>query len=159
MNPASLLWLALAALPLTSQAQATTSHDSLRRRGELTGARPSGRLLAQPHAQPTPRRQAGPGNSDPVQQHLLNAEVNLVQARASELPDLYDHFISTTRDEHRRWSFQDWDAAGQVLARLNQRYEQVRTSLPIEERLRIRSYQGEFHTLRGARQMKEKIDN
>ena len=46
-----------------------------------------------------------------------------------------------------------------MLARLNQRYEQVRTTLPIEERLRIRSFQGEFHTLRGARQAKDKIDN
>ena len=158
MNPNSLLLLALVALPLASQAQANTSHDSLRQRGELTGARPSGRLLAQPHAQVASRRPAAPGTSDPVQQHLLNAEVNLAQTRASELPDLYDHFISTTRDERRRWSFQDWDAAGQVLARLNQRYEQVRTDLPLEERLRIRSYQGEFHTLRGARQVKEKID-
>ena len=41
---------------------------------------------------------------------------------------------------------------------LNQRYEQVRTDLPLEERLRIRSFQGEFHTLRGARQVKEKLD-
>ena len=159
MKPASLLWLALAALPLASQAQVTTSHDNLRQHGELTGARPSGRLLAQPRTHPTPRRPAAPGPSDPVQQHLLNAEVNLAQARASELPDLYDHFISTTRAERRRWSYQDWDAAGQVLARLNQRYEQVRTGLPLEERLRIRSYPGEFHTLRGARQAKEKIDD
>ena len=158
MNTTPFLWLALAALPLASQAQANTTHDSLRQRGELTGARPSGRLLAQPRAQAAIRRPASPA-TDPVQQHLLNSQVNLAQVRGSELHDLYDHFISTTRDERRRWSFQDWDAAGQVLARLNQRYEQVRTDLPLEERLRIRSYQGEFHTLRGARQVKEKIDD
>jgi len=45
-----------------------------------------------------------------------------------------------------------------VLTRLNQRYEQVRTGLPLEERLRIRTTQGEFHTLRGTRELKNKRD-
>ena len=154
MNTASLLCFVLAALPLASQAQAQSqpqnTHDSLRQRGELTGARPSGGLLARP-------RLSRPTASDPAQQHLLSTEINLVQASASQLPDLYERFIVTTRDESRRWSYQDWDAASRVLARLNQRYEQVRTELPLEERLRIRSFQGEFHTLRGARQIKDKI--
>ena len=93
-----------------------------------------------------------------MQQHLLGTTINLAQAIPSQLPDLYEAFIGTTRDERRRWSYADWDAASQVLGRLNQRYEQVRTDLPLEERLRIRSYQGEFHTLRGARNVKDKLD-
>jgi hypothetical protein len=93
-----------------------------------------------------------------VQQHLLQTDVNLAQARAEELPNLYERFIATTRDERRAWNYQQWEAASQVLSRLNQRYEQVRTDLPLDERLRIRSFQGEFHTLRGARDVKEKLD-
>ena len=151
-------FLLLAALPLASQAQSNSAHDSLRRRGELTGARPSGDLLARPHAREAPRR-AVISPTEAAQQHLLSSDVNLAQARAEQLPDLYERFIATTRDERRQWSYQQWDAAGQVLARLNQRYEQVRTDLPLEERLRIRTYQGEFHTLRGARQVKDKMDN
>ena len=77
-----------------------------------------------------------------MQQHLLQTDVNLAQARADQLPDLYERFMATTRDERRQWSYADWDAAGQVLARLNQRYEQVRTDLPLEERVRIRALSG-----------------
>lgn len=146
--------LLLAGLPLAGHAQ-TRATDSLRRRGELTGARPSGGLLARPRAQAAPRRVPA---SDPVQQHLLGTDANLAQASAAQLSELYERFIGTTRDERRTWSYRDWDAAGEVLARLNQRYEQVRTDLPLEERLRIRSFQGEFHTLRGAREVKNGLN-
>ncbi|MDB5234552.1 MAG: hypothetical protein JWR44_1545 [Hymenobacter sp.] len=147
--------LLLAGLPLAGQAQTNTTQEELLKRGELTGARPSGDLLARSRTQVSGRTAA---SSDPVQQHLLSSDVNLAQASASQLPDLYERFIATTRDERRKWSYPDWDAAGQVLARLNQRYAQVRTDLPLEERLRIRSFQGEFHALRGAREVKDKLD-
>ncbi|GAB3573856.1 hypothetical protein GCM10027345_07150 [Hymenobacter daeguensis] len=143
----------LAGLPAAGFAQATTQAELLRR-GELTGSRPA---AATPARQAAAQRAASAA-ADPVQQHLLQTDVNLAQARAEELPNLYERFIATTRDERRTWTYPQWDAAGQVLARLNQRYEQVRTELPLEERLRIRSFQGEFHTLRGARQVKEKLD-
>ena len=146
----------LAALPFAAAAQtAQTTQAELLRRGELTGTRPSASARSQAR-----QAAARPANaaSDPVQQHLLQTDVNLAQASADQLPNLYERFIATTRDERRQWSYPQWDAASQVLARLNQRYEQVRTTLPLEERLRIRSFQGEFHTLRGARQMKDKLD-
>ena len=143
--------LLLAGLALTASAQ-TTPTAGLRQRGELTGARPSARRT------PMTAARAPQAASDPVQQHLLQTDVNLAQTTADQLPNLYERFIATTRDERRTWSYEQWDAAGQVLARLNQRYEQVRTDLPLEERLRIRSFQGEFHTLRGARQVKDKLE-
>ncbi|WP_046243300.1 hypothetical protein [Hymenobacter terrenus] len=154
MKSATFFFLLLTGLSGSLRAQSTT--DSLRRRGELTGARPSGDLLAKPRARAATQRTTA---SEPVQQHLLQTDINLAQASASQLPDLYDRFMTTTRDERRKWSYQDWDNAGQVLARLNERYEQVRTELPLEERLRIRSFQGEFHTLRGARKVKDKISD
>ena len=156
MKSASFILLLLAGLPGALRAQ-TVAVDSLRQRGELTGARPSGALLAKPRAQGA-RLAATVPASDPVQQHLLGTQVNLAQAIVSQLPDLYEAFIGTTRDERRRWSYADWDAASQVLARLNQRYAQVRTDLSLEERIRIRAFQGEFHTLRGAREVKDKLD-
>ena len=144
--------LLLTATSLAAHAQTTAPPDELRQRGELIGARPSGDLLARPRA----TRRIAP--ADLVQQHMLNTNVDLAQVEAHQLPDLYERFIATTRDERRGWSYPQWDAAGQVLARLNQRYEQVRTGLPLEERIRIRTFQGEFHTLRGARDVKEKLD-
>jgi hypothetical protein len=143
--------LLLAGLPFAGHAQTTTQAELLRR-GELTGSRPA--TAARSQARQTAPRAA----ADPVQQHLLQTDVNLAQAPADQLPNLYERFIATTRDERRAWTYEQWDAAGEVLARLNQRYEQVRTTLPLEERIRIRSFQGEFHTLRGARQVKEKLD-
>jgi hypothetical protein len=151
MKSASFLLLLLAGLPATIQAQ--TSPKASSQSGELTGARPSGDLLAKSHAQAT-----SPATSDSWQQHLLGTKVDLSQALASQLPDLYEFFITTTREERRQWKYADWDAAGQVLARLNQRYREVHAELPLEERVRIRSFQGEFRALRGARQVKEKID-
>ena len=145
--------LLLVGLPFAASAQTTTQAELLRR-GELTGSRPSSTARTQAHqtaTRPSP-------SADPVQQHLLQTDVNLAQASADQLPNLYERFIATTRDERRQWTYEQWNAAGQVLARLNQRYEEVRTTLPLEERLRIRSFQGEFHTLRGARQVKDKLD-
>lgn len=154
MKAASFLLLLLAGAPAVALAQTSSMADSPRLRGELTGARPASRVLARPRAHPTPGQG---GATDPVQQHLLNSEVNLARVQAYELPDLYERFITTTRDERRQWRDQDWEGAGAVLARLNQRYEAVRTELPLDERLRIRSFQGEFHTLRGARQAKDRL--
>ena len=111
-------------------------------------------MLAKPHGHLTTPK----ADSDPLQQHLLGSDVNLAQVAACQLPDLYERFMATTCDERRKWSYPDWDAAGQVLARLNQRYGEVRTGLPLEERIRIRAFQGEFHTLRGARGVKDKLD-
>ena len=148
MKSASFLVL-LTSLGFASQAQTRAPvADSLRR------PEPSGKSSARTH-QVADRRTA---SADAVQQHLFNADVNLAQTSADQLPDFYDHFISTTRDERRRWRSQDWDAAGRVLARLNQRYEAVRTDLPLEERVRIRSFQGEFHALRGARRVTDSLD-
>ena len=154
MKIALLLSLAVAGLSGAARAQTAPTREELRQRGELTGARPSGDLLAQPRTPASARRASA---ADAVQQHLLNTDVNLAQVAAHEMPDLYERFIGTTRDERRGWNYAQWDAAGQVLARLNQRYEQVRTELPLEERIRIRSFQGEFHTLRGARQVKDNL--
>ena len=116
--PFLLLLLAAGSLAGHAQTGPVAPHDSLPQRGELTGARPSGDLLARPRAQASV-----PGS---FQQHLLGLDVRLAQARASQLPELYEQFIATTRTERRAWSYADWDAAGQILAQLNQRYEQVR---------------------------------
>ena len=165
MKPALLFLLGLAGLPLSSRAQsaphATSPTESPRRPGELTGARPSNGGVKSRASAPrgTQAATARGAAADPVQQHLLSSTVDLAQAQAHELPDLYERFIGTTRDERRQWSYQDWDAAGQVLARLNERHAQVRTELPLEERLRIRSFQAEYHALRGARKVKSKIDD
>ena len=102
--------------------------------------------------------QAGqPQNAHSAQRRLLNEDVTLSRARAAEMPDLYARFIETTRAQRRQWSPTDWAAASNTLTALNTRYEQVRKELPLEDRLRIRSWQGEFRTLEKTRDVKEAV--
>lgn len=98
-----------------------------------------------------------PETAQQIQDRLLGEKVVMSRARASELPDLYARFIEATRSQRRQWSATDWSNASAVLANLNARYEQVREQIPLEERIRIRSWQGEFRTLEAARDAKEVI--
>lgn len=143
------LTLPLAALLLAAgapaRAQIANVPDSLRRAGELVGSRPSARRPAGARARPVAA--AAPTAADPA------------RARAADLPGLYERFIETCQAQRRTWSENDWDAAANALARLNQRYDQVRTALPLQDRLNIRSAQAEFHTLQGARKVKDRLDN
>ncbi|AWM35042.1 hypothetical protein [Hymenobacter nivis] len=144
--PLAVLLLAAGA---PARAQIANVPDSLRRAGELVGSRPSARRPAGARARSTVA--AAPTTAA----HLLGTD----PARATDLPGLYEHFIETCQAQRRSWSESDWDAAANALARLNQRYDQVRTSLSLQERLNIRSAQAEFHTLQGARKVKNRLDN
>ncbi|UPL49966.1 DUF6565 domain-containing protein [Hymenobacter sublimis] len=98
-----------------------------------------------------------PATTQEAQRRLLGEEVNISRARPTELPDLYFRLVENMRSDKRNWTQADWSAASAVLSRLNARYEQVREQLPLEERLRIRSLQGEFRTLEKARDVKDVI--
>lgn len=98
-----------------------------------------------------------PATPAQAQARLLNENVNISRVRATELTGLYQRLVETMRTEKKSWSQADWNTAGEVLSRLNARYEQVRTQLPLEERLRIRTLQGEFRTLEKARGVKDSM--
>ncbi len=144
--------LLLASLPLAAQAQNATQ-DELLRRGDLVGGRPHS---SEPRTAATTRRYLGSG--DPVLAKYLHENVEINKVPASQIEDLYSRFIEYTRDQRRNWSAQDWDEASEALSRLNARYEVVRKDLPLEERINIRSYQGEFRTLQGARRVKDRVN-
>jgi hypothetical protein len=142
--------LLLAALPLAARAQTTATQP---RSGDLVGSRP--RAVASP----TQAARAGTtANADPGLSQLIHESVDLNRATAAELPDLYGRFIDATRDQRRQWTEQDWTNASATLSRLNARYADVRTGIDMEDRLRIRSWQGEFRTLQGARRVNQKLD-
>jgi hypothetical protein len=95
--------------------------------------------------------QTTPAADEELQKHLLNETIDLTKARAEELPDLFDHFIGTVREERRGWNYRQWTEAEQVLSRLVARYQVVHSELPLEERVRIRAAQTEFKTLKSTR--------
>ncbi|TPG72134.1 hypothetical protein [Hymenobacter nivis] len=146
------LTLPLAALLLAAgapaHAQIANVPDSLRRAGELVGSRPSAHRPAGARAR---SMAAAPAAN--------SAAINPARARAADLPGLYEQFIEKCQAQRRSWGEADWDAAADDLARLNQRYDQVRADLSLQERLNIRSAQAEFHTLLGARRMKKNLEN
>lgn len=149
-HPAAVLLLA--ALPLAATAQ-NTPQDSLLRRGNLIGGRPHASV---PRTAAPARRLAA--HADPTLAKYLRESIDVNRVPASQLPDVYSRFLEATREQRRAWSTRDWDEASAALTRLNARYEAVRQELPLEDRLAVRSYQGEFRTLQGARRVKDRVN-
>ncbi len=151
LRPTAFALLA-AALPLLAAAQ-NSRQDSLLRRGDLAGGRP--------HA-PAPRTAAPTrpfvANADPGLTKFMHESVDVNQLSAPQLLDVYSRFLDATRDQRRGWDSKEWDEASATLTRLNARYEAVRLDLPLDDRLTVRSYQGEFRTLQGARRVKDRVE-
>jgi hypothetical protein len=143
----SLTWAALllALAPLAAHAQQA---------GDLTGSRPH---AAAPRTAASAQAQNRP-TADPGLTKLTKQSVDLNRATADEMLDLYGRFIDAVREQRRQWTEQDWTEASATLSRLNARYEAVRTDIDMEDRIRIRSWQGEFRTLQGARRVNQKLD-
>lgn len=147
--------LLLAGLPFAATAQAQpTSQAEVLRRGDLLGGRPHASM---PRTAAPGRRLTTTAAADPVLAKYLHESIDLSRLPASQLPDVYSRFIEYTRDQRRQWSPQDWDEASAALGRLNARYEAVRQELPLEDRLAVRTSQGEFRTLQGARRVKDRV--
>lgn len=103
----------------------------------------------------TPTRAA----SDTAVSAFLHEKVAVNTTTAPQLLRLYNEFIETVRSERSGWKPADWERAAAVLSSLNARYEQLRASFSLDDKLTIRSQQGEFQTLRTARQLSDQISN
>lgn len=95
---------------------------------------------------------------DNVQRKLLSTTAPINRASASALPNLYARLVETTGDQHKTWTKTNWEEANLLLSRLNDRYEQVGTQLPLEDRVRVRTLQAEFRALEKARDLKGILD-
>ena len=141
----------VAALPLAAAAQ-SSQQDSLLRSGNLVGGHPHAarpRATSHPAASRSATVAAAPG-ADPTLARLLHESIDLSRVPAADIPDLYARFLDAVHTERRQWSAHDWAAASDTFAQLNQRYEAVRKDLPLNERINVRTYQGEFRTLEAA---------
>ena len=153
LRPAASVLL-LAVLPLLAAAQ-NSRQDSLLRQGDLVGGRPHASV---PRTAATTRRVAANPNADPGLAKYMHESIDVNHLAANQILDVYSRFLGATREQRRQWSAQDWEEAGAALSRLNARYEAVRQELPLDDRLTVRSYQGEFRTLQGARRVKDRVN-
>lgn len=78
---------------------------------------------------------------------------------APQLLSTYTRFIQTVRDDRQGWKATDWYKAATVLSSLNNRYNQLRDSFSLDDKLTIRSQQAEFQALRTARQLSDKVSD
>ncbi|MGI4744019.1 MAG: hypothetical protein ACRYG7_53395 [Janthinobacterium lividum] len=142
----------LAALPLLATAQ-NTHQDSVLRGGDLVGGRPR-----PAGTRPTTASRAFVANADPGLAKIMHESIDVNRLPASQVVEVYSRFLESTRDQRRQWDTKEWDEASAALTHLNTRYEAVRLELPLDDRLTVRSYQGEFRTLQGARRVKDRLD-
>lgn len=119
---------------------------------------------ASPTSTPTRPEEAAPSTTtraatDTAVSAFLREKVVVSTATAPQLLRLYNEFIETVREERTGWKAADWERAAAVLGSLNARYDQLRSSFTLDDKLTIRSQQGEFQTLRTARQLSDQISN
>jgi hypothetical protein len=111
-------------------------------------------------AEEAPSTPAAPSAaSDTAVSSFLREKVVLSRVTAPQLLRLYNEFIDQVRTDRSGWKAADWERAAAVLSSLNARYEQLRSSFSLDDKLTIRSQQGEFQTLRTARQLSDQISN
>jgi hypothetical protein len=107
-----------------------------------------------------PSTTAGPSvATDTAVSSFLREKVVLSRVTAPQLLRLYSEFIDQVRTDRTGWKAADWERAAAVLSSLNARYDQLRSSFSLDDKLTIRSQQGEFQTLRTARQLSDQISN
>ena len=74
------------------------------------------------------------------------------------LVDAYARFTDRVRDR-QNWKPADWATASAVLSSLNGRYEQLRGTLALDDKLTIRSQQAEYQAVRTARQLSDQVSD
>lgn len=90
---------------------------------------------------------------------FFREKTTIATLSTSGLVDTYTRFIDKVRNDRHGWKAADWTMASAVLTSLNGRYDQLRASLTLDDKLSIRSQQAEFQALRTARQLSDQVSD
>ncbi|GAB3870180.1 hypothetical protein GCM10028824_18480 [Hymenobacter segetis] len=71
----------------------------------------------------------------------------------------YDLFMQRVRSDRANWTPTNWANAAAIMSSLNDRYQQLRSSFSLDDKLTIRSQQGEFQALRTAKQISTQVSD
>ena len=97
--------------------------------------------------------------SDTAVSNFFRERTTVARLTAPQLLDAYTRFIDKVRDDRRTWTSADWARAANVLSSLNGRYEQLRGTYTLDDKLTVRGAQGEFQALRTARQISGQVSD
>ncbi|WP_201979216.1 hypothetical protein [Hymenobacter rubidus] len=97
--------------------------------------------------------------SDAQVTSFLRQKTTVSTLSATGLLKAYEYFIERVREDRSNWKPTDWNNAAAVLSSLNGRYQQLRSSFSLDDKLTIRSQQGEFQALRTAKQISTSVSD
>lgn len=97
--------------------------------------------------------------TDTAVSDFFRERISVGKLTAPQLLDTYTRFLDKVREDRRNWTANDWTRAANVLSALNGRYEQLRSSYTLDDKLTIRGVQGEFQALRTAKQISGQVSD
>ena len=97
--------------------------------------------------------------TDTAVSDFFRERISVAKLTAPQLLDTYTRFLDKVREDRRGWTANDWTRASNVLSALNGRYEQLRSSYTLDDKLTIRGVQGEFQALRTAKQISGQVSD
>lgn len=176
MLPSRFLSALLLALPLAAAAQTTPAPQQkvtevteeldpatgkVIKRTTRTIMEPAGTTVVNPSSATTTTTAdvTTPAASDATVSAFFREKTVVARLTAPQLQSAYNRFIEKVRDDRRGWQTADWANAAAVLSSLNTRYDQLRDSFTLDDKVTIRSQQGEFQALRTARQISKSVSD
>ena len=97
--------------------------------------------------------------SDAQATAFFRRKITIATLTTSGLLEAYSRFLEKVHTDRHSWKATDWATASAVLSSLNARYEQLRPSLKLDDKLTIRSQQAEYQALRTARQLSDQVSD
>lgn len=71
----------------------------------------------------------------------------------------YELFMERVRNDRQNWQPSNWASAANIMSSLNDRYQQLRGSFSLDDKLTIRAQQAEFQALRTAKQISTQVSD
>jgi hypothetical protein len=90
---------------------------------------------------------------------FLRRKTSVATLNGPGLLDAYNRFSQRVETDRHNWKPADWVTAAAVLSSLNARYEQLRPTLSLDDKVTIRAQQAEFQGLRTARQISNQVSD
>jgi len=97
--------------------------------------------------------------SDAQVTNFLRQKTTVSTLSTTGLLKAYEYFMERVRDDRANWKPADWNNAAAVLSSLNARYQQLRPSFSLDDKVTIRSQQAEFQALRTAKQISTQVSD